>query len=118
MGRSYRDLLVWQKSMKFVQEVYAASATFPREEMYGLTSQVRRAAVSIPSSIAEGHGRRSQREFSQFLRISRGSIMEVETQLQIAASLGFISERHSDQLLKQSEELGKMLDGLSSSIKV
>jgi len=118
MGRSYRNLLVWQKSMKFVQEVYAASGTFPREEMYGLTSQVRRAAVSIPSNIAEGHGRRSQREFSQFLRISRGSVMEVETQLQIAASLGFISETRSYHLLKQSEELGKMLDGLSSSIRV
>jgi four helix bundle protein len=84
MGRSYRDLVVWQKSMQLVTDIYRITKAFPKEEIYGLTSQIRRAAVSIPSNIAEGQGRRTSSEFHQFLGHARGSIMELETQILIA----------------------------------
>src|SRR5579864_8854135 len=91
MGKSYRDLVVWQKAMDLVTVVYRITAQFPREEMYGLTSQLRRAAVSIPSNIAEGQGRHGVPEFRHFLRQSCGSLMELETQVLIAERLGYIS---------------------------
>jgi len=90
MGKSYRDLVVWQKAMDLVTAIYRITAQFPREEMYGLTSQLRRAAVSIPSNIAEGQGRHGVLEFRHFLRQSCGSLMELETQTLIAERLGYI----------------------------
>src|SRR3989344_8848923 len=89
--RSHKDLLVWQKSMSFVVEVYETTKNFPKEEIYGLTNQLRRAAVSIPSNIAEGFNRGSQKEKAQFLRIAYGSTSEIETQLLISRNLGFVS---------------------------
>jgi len=89
MARSYRDLLIWQKGIQLTVLVYQLSKTFPREDLYGLTSQMRRAAVSIPSNIAEGAGRLNTPEFRQFLGIARGSSFELQTQLTIAKELGF-----------------------------
>jgi four helix bundle protein len=93
MGRSYKDLVAWQKSMDLVTATYRATAGFPRDELFGLASQLRRAAVSIPSNIAEGQGRLSEKEFRHFLGQARGSLMEVETQLQVAENLGFYKRK-------------------------
>jgi four helix bundle protein len=114
--QSHRDLRVWQKSMNLVVAVYRLTRTFPRDELFGLTNQMRRAAVSIPSNIAEGHGRLNRREFNQFLRISRGSCSELQTQLEIAAAL----KLGDPALLKRAQELeievGKMLLSLLSRV--
>jgi len=110
----YKELIVWQKAMKMVTEVYLATQTFPKEELYGLVSQMRRAAVSIPSNIAEGQGRRSRGEFRQFVGIARGSLAELETQIEIAKNLGYLSRAHTiDEPLA---EVGKLLTGLSKSL--
>lgn len=87
----FKELLVWQKSVAFVTEIYVITENFPKSEMFGLSSQLRRAAVSVPSNIAEGNSRRSSPDYTQFLKISRGSCAEIETQLLIAKNLGFIS---------------------------
>jgi four helix bundle protein len=107
MADSYRDLIAWKKAMAFVREIYRMTAAFPKEEIFGLTSQVRRAAVSIPSNIAEGKGRYSQRDFLHFLMQARGSVNEVETQLLIAQDLGYLAEEQTNELLRQSQEVGK-----------
>jgi four helix bundle protein len=91
MSNGFRDLVVRQKSMQLAVEVYKLTKTFPREEVYGITSQIRRSAISIPSNIAEGHGRLNVGEFRQFLGIARGSTYELQTQLQLAESLEFTS---------------------------
>jgi len=108
--------MVWQKSMELVTDVYQHTRHWPTEELYGLTSQVRRAAVSVPSNIAEGHGRRSGREFVRFLNIAHGSLMEVETQLRIANDLGFLSARDLECMLKTTAEIGRVLYGLLQSV--
>ena len=116
MGRSYKDLVAWQKAMDFVTATYRATATFPKEEQFGLTSQLRRAAVSIPSNIAEGQGRLSEKEFRYFLGQARGSLMEVETQLQIAQNLGYAEPAQVNEVLKACGEVGRILNGLLASI--
>jgi four helix bundle protein len=90
MGQTYRDLVVWQKAMELVTEIYKATERFPKEEIYGLTSQLRRAAISVPSNIAEGQGRLTKKEFHHFLGYARGSLLEMETQLLIAQNLGYL----------------------------
>jgi four helix bundle protein len=117
MGQSYRDLIAWQKARELVRDIYAITQTFPREELYGLTSQLRRAAVSVPSNIAEGQARYSCREFHHFLSHARGSLVEIETQLFIAEDLGYISRAHSQRLLDSTAELGRILNRLAASIK-
>jgi four helix bundle protein len=117
MGESYRDLIVWRKAMLFVTEIYMATQKFPREERYGLTNQLRRAAVSVPSNIAEGQARFSAKEFHHFLSHARGSLVEIETQLMIAQNLGYLSAEQSQGLLSQAAELGRALNGLLASIK-
>jgi four helix bundle protein len=117
MGHSYRDLIVWQKSRHFVKDVYLASQAFPKEERFGLTAQIRRAAVSVPSNIAEGQGRSFDREFSLFISHALGSLMEVETQLLIAQDLGYLTAESVDQLLKQSAEIGRLANGLLTTLK-
>src|SRR5512146_2717975 len=112
--QGHRDLIVWQRAMQFVTHIYDVTRNFPREEMFGLTSQLRRAAVSIPSNLAEGHGRSSPNEFHRFISNSRGSLLEVETQLEIAANLGYIDARTLSALLADSSEIGRMLTGLRS----
>lgn len=109
---SYMELLVWQKGIDLVKEVYANTAEFPQSETFGLTSQIRRAAVSIPSNIAEGNGRASRADYLRFLSISNGSCNELETQLIIAAELGFLAAAQCDALLQKTNEVGKMLNGL------
>jgi four helix bundle protein len=115
--RSYRDLIAWQKSMELVQQVYQATKTWPSEEQYGLTSQIRRAAISIASNIAEGHGRGSDRELVRFLGIAHGSLMEVETQLQIAHNLGYLSPDGFEKLNNRSAEIGRIIHGLIRTAK-
>ena len=114
---SYKELIVWQKSIELVIQIYKVTKAFPKEEMYGLTSQMQRAAVSIPSNIAEGHERNSSKEFVQFLYISRGSLAELETQVIIAEKLGYINQEEKTCILNDCYEIGKMINGLLKSIK-
>ncbi len=103
--------------MNLVTNVYNLIKTFPKEEIYGLSGQLRRAIVSVPSNIAEGQGRDSVKEFIHYLSISYGSLMEVETQLQIAAHLGYLKQVEVDKLLEQTAEVGRLLNGLSRSLR-
>ena len=115
--KNYSDLIVWQKAMDLVEAVYRLSALFPREELYGLVAQIRRAAVSIPSNIAEGQGRHTTRDFLYFLSIARGSLKEVETQVLIANRLGYVDDSKRSELMKQTTEVGRLLSGLINSLK-
>jgi four helix bundle protein len=117
MGQSYRDLIAWQKAMDFVMDVYRTSKTFPRDEVYGLAGQLRRAAVAVPTNIAEGQARYSANDFHYFLGRARGSLVEVETQLMIAQNLAYFSPEHGKQLFDKSSELGRILNGLSGAIR-
>jgi four helix bundle protein len=117
MGESYRELIVWQKAIRLVTEIYRATRQFPRDELYGLTSQLRRAAVSVPSNIAEGQARFSRKEFHHFLSQAQGSLVEIETQLIIAQNLGYLPTQQSEPLLAKTAELGRILNGLIASIK-
>jgi four helix bundle protein len=115
--RGYQQLTAWQKAIKLVVAVYQASERFPTKKSYGLTNQLRRAAVSIPANIAEGHGRDSSREFLHFLSIAHGSLSEVETHIYIAAQLTSLDEPMSNQLLGQAAEVGRLITGLAKSIR-
>jgi four helix bundle protein len=115
-GRSYRDLTAWQKSMLLVREVYLCTRQFPVNENYGLISQLRRSAVSVPSNIAEGQGRLSSGEFKQFLGHARGSLMELETQILIARDLNYMNQEQATTLLQHTAETGRVLNGLLSSL--
>lgn len=106
---SYRDLLVWQQAMELVTSIYQLTNNWPKEEIYGLTSQVRRAAVSVPANIAEGFGRENRGSYQQFLRIAQGSLKEVETHLLIAERLGYIQKEAIDPMMATSESGGKLL---------
>lgn len=114
--RTYRDLIAWQKAMELAAAVYRESRKFPADERYGLTSQLRRAAVSIPSNIAEGQGRQSTGEFRQFLGNARGSLLEVETQVLLGEKLGYLPRSVASQLTASTEELGRILNGLMNSL--
>src|ERR1700746_3184622 len=114
--KSYRDLIAWQKAMDLAEAVYLGTAGFPREELYGLTSQARRAVVSIASNIAEGQGRRTTGEFCQFLAIAYGSLNEAETQLMLAQRLGYLDYETNNTLLALTAEVGRLLNGLSRSL--
>ena len=109
---SYRDLEVWQLAMEIVAAVYRLTSRFPAEERFGLTAQLRRAAVSIPSNIAEGHGRLGARELRHAVSIARGSVAEVETQLAVAVELNFVAAGEINLLSSQLDRLSKMLFGL------
>ena len=116
--KSYKDLLIWQKGIKIVCLVYKLVKSFPQEELYALTSQIKRASVSIPSNIAEGYGRNTDKSFSHFLDISRGSLFEIETQLLIANELGFITnETLYTEILSQIQEESKMINAFSKTLK-
>jgi four helix bundle protein len=110
--RSYRELEVWQKAMDLVVECYRICERFPKAELYGLCSQLQRAAVSVPANIAEGQGRSHTKEFLNHLSIAYGSLMEVETYLQIAARLNYLDTASLEQLLERSTQIGRMLNGL------
>ncbi|WP_147203591.1 four helix bundle protein [Segetibacter aerophilus] len=113
---SYRDLLVWQKSMSLVTDIYAASNSFPSQEMYGLTNQLRRSAVSIPSNIAEGYGRNSTGDYKRFLQIAVGSLFELQTQVEIAFNLNYLAQNHFNTILGNTKELDRMLLSLIKKI--
>ena len=112
--RTHKDLDVWKKAMDLAAQVYSLTTRFPKEELYGLTSQIRRSAVSIPSNIAEGPARHSRKEFIQSLHIASGSVAELETQLLLAIRMGFIP---SDSIISHIEEVRKVLLGLLRSLK-
>lgn len=114
---NYRKLDVWQKAMDLVVECYAVSKKLPREELYGLISQLQRAAVSVPASISEGQGREHRKEFLHHLSIAHGSLAELETHLQIAERLGYLSSDEVQSLLTRSEEIGKMINGLRKALR-
>lgn len=120
MGKinSYKDLLIWQKGIVLVVRVYALTKSFPQEELYALTSQIKRASVSIPSNIAEGYGRNTDKSFSHFLDIARGSLNELETQLIIAKELEFITNFELyNEILGLIEEESKMINSFSKTLK-
>ena len=115
--RSYQQLIVWQRAMELVEAVYRATSDFPKHESFCLTAQVRRAAVSVPSNIAEGQGRGAGKEFGHHLRISNGSRQELETQLMIAQRLGYLTTDSLTDVLTTSAEVGRLLAGLMRSIR-
>jgi|ERR1051326_1812831 four helix bundle protein len=112
--RGHRDLLAWQKAMDLVTAIYSVTQVFPRDELYGLKSQLRRAAVSVPSNLAEGYSRNSKNELHHFIGQARGSLAEVETQIEIAMNLGYVDTETSSRLLSQIDEVGRLLTGLRS----
>lgn len=116
MGKSYRDLIVWQRAIGMTVAVYRLSSEFPREEMYGLTSQLRRAGVSVASNIAEGYGRMSTGEYKQFLGMARGSNLEAQTQLVIAKELGFGGIEKLQHAEGLSNEVSKMLGAILNKL--
>lgn len=115
--KSYQQLVAWQKAIGLVTDIYKTSAAFPRDEIYGLTSQLRRAAVSIPSNIAEGQGRATKGEFIQFLCHARGSLYELETQILIGRNLGYVPPEQETRLVDSITELGRILNGLITSLQ-
>jgi four helix bundle protein len=116
MADSFRELVAWQKAMSLVTEIYRVTDNFPSREIYGLTAQVRRGAVSIVSNIAEGKGRVSKKEFVHFLSNARGSLCEVRTQLEVATNLGFLDQGAFAGLDEKAQEVGRIVDGLMKSI--
>ncbi len=116
MAQSFRDLLIWKKAMALVTEVYRVTRQYPKDELYGLTSQIRRAAVSVPSNIAEGKGRHSNHEFRHFLALARGSLLELETQLEISENLGYLENENSKDLREKASELGRILNGFLEAV--
>ena len=115
-GKNYRDLIVWQKAMELVMLIYRTTKSFPKEEVYGLTSQMRRAAVSIPSNIAEGQGRNTKRDLRNFLAIAMGSLRELETQILIAKGLTYFTEATTIQLCDLTDTVGRLIRGLAKSL--
>jgi four helix bundle protein len=114
--KSFRDLHIWDKGIELVKNIYKGTQNFPKQEIYGLTSQIRRAAISIPSNIAEGHIRQYQTEFRQFLSVALGSLAELGTQIVISRELNYISNEKFQNLIEQMDSLGKMIRGLIKKI--
>ena len=115
--RSYRDLEVWQHGMLLAREIYRATENFPKSELFGLTAQMRRAAVSVPSNIAEGQGRSSDRAFRVFLAQACGSLFELETQLELAKDFGFVTRESHDRMRQEWGTVGRLLHGLLRSLQ-
>ena len=116
MIKTFKDLLVWQEAMNLVEMVYLQTKNFPKEEMYGLTSQIRRAAVSISANIAEGNGRKSRKEYLHFLSIANGSLTELETHILIAERLNYLPKEISEQIQTQLKLVGRLLNALRKSL--
>ena len=114
--KSYRDLIVWQKAMALVKEIYSLITVFPKAETYALSDQLKRAAVSVPSNIAEGYGRQSTKDYIHFLNIARGSVYEVDTQLCIAIMLEYLTPEEAQKAFGLVEEVGKMLNSISAKL--
>ncbi len=118
MLKSYKDLKVWQRTYEFCLEVYRVSKTFPREEVYGLTSQIRRAALSVPCNIAEGYGRKTKKEYIQALYIAYGSQCELETQIRLSGDLGYLKREDLERLKSTLGDTERMLKALIRSLEV
>lgn len=114
--KTHKDLLVWKKSIDLVEQIYTFTKQFPKEELYGITNQMRRCAVSIPANIAEGSGRKNKAEFIQFLHIALGSASELETHLIISQRIGFLSSNSYDEIMNALNEIIKMICGLINSL--
>jgi len=114
--KNYRDLIVWQKAMELVTNIYNHTKSFPEVERYGLTLQLRRSSVSLPSNMAEGYGRKSTQDYIRFLRIANGSLFELQTQLEIAFNLGFLTDDSFSLLFESSREIERMLSSLIKKI--
>lgn len=114
---TFRDLIIWQKSMLLVTSVYNATKLFPREESFGLTSQIRRCSISIPSNIAEGFGRNSDIEFNRFLIIATGSLYELQTQLEIGLNIGYLDQQAFNNLYNDTRQLEAILSSFTRKIK-
>ena len=114
---TFRDLLIWQKSMTIVTEIYQLTSLFPKEENFGLTSQIRRSAISIPSNIAEGYGREGKNDYLKFLNIGISSLFEMQTQLEIAYNLKYINEIQFNKANEESKEIERMLSSFIRKIK-
>jgi four helix bundle protein len=117
MSSSFSDLRVWHDAMRLSVETYRVTASFPKHEVYGVTQQMRRAAVSVPSNIAEGKGRHSNREFAQFLFHARGSLLELETQIMIAQELQYLPVQEGQKLQENATKVGRSLTGLINSVR-
>lgn len=117
MAAAHEKLIVWQKAMEMVKKVYEATRSFPKEEMLGLTSQLRRAAVSVPSNIAEGKGRLSKKEFCYFLGNARGSLLEMATQIRLAESFKYLPAAKTSELIASSDEVGRLINGLLATLR-
>ena len=115
--RTYRDLIAWQKAMSLARKVYAETEVLPKREAFGLVDQMRRAAVSIPSNIAEGYGRLTDLQFRHFLGTARGSTFELQTQTELTIDLGYLDEERGRNLLEQEAEVGRILNGLLKSLR-
>jgi len=115
--KSYRELIVWQKAMALARQVYILSEALPKQEAYGLVSQIRRAAVSVASNIAEGYGRLTDLQFRHFLGNARGSLYEMQTQLELAASLNFLDKETERQLMDQASEVARLINGLLAKLR-
>lgn len=115
--KGYHELIVWQKSVDIVENIYKITHEFPKDELYSLTSQIRRSAVSIPSNIAEGQARKATKEFLNFISIAQGSRAELETQIIIANRLKYVDDQKTEQLLSDLAEVAKMLHSLSTKLK-
>lgn len=117
MSGTFRDLKVWQAAMRLTVNIYRATEKFPSHELYGLSSQLRRAAVSVASNVAEGKGRSSDKELVQFLNCARGSSYELQTQLEIAESLGYLLSKDREELTAQAESVGRMLNAMIAKFR-
>ena len=115
--KSYRELLVWQKGIDLVVIAYKATAGFPKSETYGLISQIRRAATSIPANIAEGYGRGTRKEYLQFVMVAQGSLKELETHFIVSEKLSYLTASQAARLLTQTDELGRMMGSLIRKLK-
>ena len=115
-ARQYRELNVWARSVDWAEAIYRTTANWPRDERFGLISQIRRAAISVASNIAEGAARRTTGEFVQFVGVAQGSLAEAETQLLLAQRLGYVADLDAGALLRQSDEISRMLAGLATSL--
>jgi four helix bundle protein len=115
--KTYRELIVWQKSMNLVTDIYQSSKSFPNDENYGLTSQLRRSAISIPSNISEGYGRNSLNDYIRFLNISVGSLYEVQTQIEIAFNLKYINKEQFESFYDYTREIERMMSSLIRKLK-
>lgn len=116
MIKDFKDLIVWQKAMELVTEVYKLVKKLPKEELFALSDQIRRSAISIPSNIAEGQGRNSTKEFNQFLAIAKGSKAELETQLLLCVKIKYLEESEIETAINLIQEIGKMLNALQKSL--